>query len=133
MSQNDVVLALKKKIVIKKKLRKLLLKKKFISFSHFLSRRTLSRFLILYHSLTVPWCKALLPLLASTYNLLATVGLHLSISLSSSLTPPKFETQSLITPLHQNLKVKKIISHPLPHNLKPKLHIQNPMIISFTI
>ena len=131
MSQNDVVLALKKNVI--KKNKKTVIKKKIHFFSHFLSCRTLSRFLILYHSLTVPWCKALLSLLASTHNLLATVGLHLSISLSSSLTPPKFETQSLITPLHQNLKVKKIISHPLPHNLKPKLHIQNPMIISFTI
>ena len=81
-----------------------------LSFSHSLSlSHSLSR------SLTVPWCNASTPPLCKdspsnpwaidlrlilhpqthTHNH-AAASLHLSTSLSSSLTPPKFETESLI-------------------------------------
>ena len=67
LSQNDIVLIFFKL----KKIKKTIIKKKKLFFSHFLYHRTLSHFLSLSLCLTVPWYKASLPLPTSTHNLLA--------------------------------------------------------------
>ena len=95
-----------------KKIKKNVIKKKNIFFSHSLSCRTLS--LSFSFSISLSHSAVVQGLTASTHNLLATASLHLSISLSSSLTPPKSETQSLTPPLHQNLKPKENNLTPSP-------------------
>ena len=109
-----------------KKLIKLLLKKKkkhsflFFSFSLLSDSLSLSYSITLSHSAVVQ-------------GLTAAVGLHPQPPCHRR--PPPL---SLRYSLHQNLKPK--VSYPSPpkskskeNNLKPKLHTQNPMIISFTI